>query len=225
MTTTMRRPIDATSFYTPDDSQKSAKKMKFFNDQIDTLLGEGYGEAKRLGGVEESRGQKMEDIVAGALPAANAPTWTDEAFNNALTGGSDAAGHDMLSGMNSLRSYLGGAGVTGGGLAAGLATNLELGRLGQVTDSRRALFLERTKQDALDKARNFQNALTYANAVNRPPSTVYADFLADATNFRGQQLGAEYARDAGKKARKAGKDAGELGAIGGIGGALIGALL
>ena len=205
---------------------KSARETKrnFYEDQINQTLGAGFNEAKRLNSEEENRGAAQQRIVEDALPQANKPTWTDESFNMALGQGTSAGANDFLGGMDSLRSYLGGAGVTGGGLAAGLASNLELGRLGQITDSRRALYIERTKQDALDRARNFQNSLTYGNIVNRQPSSVYANFLNDLAGVRLGQAGLLEQRSAAKDAASAAKSAGQFQGITSLLGAGIGAL-
>lgn len=197
-------------------------KFNFLDQQFNASLGALDTEAKRIRDTEESRGGAAETLIGQALPAANAPTWTDESIRTALGQGSDAAGQDFLKGQDALRSYLGGAGVTGGGLAAGLGTNLELGRLGQVTDARRSFYLDKVRTDAADRARNFQNTLTYANAVNRPVSGAYADYLSNLSQLRLGQYGLEKGYFANKDKAKAAEDAGWMNLLGSLGGAAIG---
>ena len=205
---------------------KSARETKsnFLQDQVNAILGGGYTEAKRLNAEEEKRGASMQGIIEQALPQANAPTWTPEAIATASGAATSSSANDFLGGMGSLRSYLGGAGITGGGQAAGLASNLELSRLGQITDSKRAVYLQVQKDQALDRARNFQNSLVYANAVNRTPSSVYMQFLGDAAGIRLAQQGNEAQRSAAKDAANASKQAGWMQFAGAVGGAAIGAL-
>jgi len=199
-------------------------KRNYYFDQINQILGAGGAEAEKLYNLEESRGQKMEDIVRGAAADANVPTMSEQDIRRQFGRSADDSTKSMLGQMDSLRSYLGGAGITGGGLAAGMAAQFQLARAGQMTDARRALFLEKSKADALDRARNFQNQLTLASAVNRPVSMLKSDWLGQMAGIRLGQEGILEQRSAAKDAAEASKQAGIMSGIGGLAGGIIGAI-
>jgi len=215
-----------TSFYT-DDWAGSARESKanWYHSQVNQVLKAGGDEAAKLYNMEEGRGQRMEDIIGAALPEASKPTMTDQDIRRSFGRDADTSASEMIGKMSGLRSYLGGAGITGGGLAAGMAAQYQLARAGQMTDARRALFLEKSKTDALDRARNFQNQLTYASAVNRPVSMIRSDWLNNMAGIRLGQQGVEAQRSAAKDAANASKQAGMMSGIGSIAGGLIGAIL
>lgn len=201
------------------------RMVDWYQREAESNLGMGETEAKRLRDLEEARGARAEGMIGSAVSAANVPTMTDQDIRRSFGRSTDDASKGMMGQMGSLRSYLGGAGITGGGLAAGMAAQFQLARAGQMTDARRALFLEKSKTDALDRARNFQNQLTYASAVNRPVSMLYSDWLGQSAGIRLGQSGVERQYMAGKAAADAQKDAGLMSGIGGIAGGLIGAIL
>lgn len=205
----------------PEGWGPSARETKstFLMDEVNRLMGAGGQEAHRLNTEEEARGQRMEDTVKKALPDANAPTMTDESIRTALTDKSDEAARRTNQSMAMLRSQLGSAGVIGGGRAAGMAGGIELQRQGQIIDATRALYLEKTKQDALDRARNFQNQLIYANAQNRPVSMIDMDWLQNILELRLGQQGTEAQRSAAKDAAKASENAGKWSLAGNVAGA------
>jgi hypothetical protein len=200
------------------------RMVDWYQREGESMLGQGETEARRLNNLEESRGQRMEDIIGAALPEASKATMNEQDIRRQFSRDADAAGGDMLSRMGALRSYLGGAGVTGGGMAAGMASQYNLARMGQTTDARRALFIEKSKADALDRARNFQNQLTFASAVNRPVSMLYSDYLGQAAGIRLGQSGVERQYMAADKAADAAKDAGKWSAIGSFGSGVLGIL-
>jgi hypothetical protein len=107
---------------------------------------------------------------------------------------------------------------------AALAGNIYLKNQGQLNDTRRAAFLDSFKWNAAAAAANFQTSLAYAQAVNREPSTVYANFISDATGVRLGQEGNEAARSAAKDKAKADEKAGWLSAGTSVLGAAVGAL-
>lgn len=201
-----------------------ASKSSYLMDQENKLTQQGQSEANRLNAEEESRGKKMEDIVRSALPEANAPTMTDLDVRRAMTDKTDEAARRTNASMSLLRSQLGGAGEIGGGRAAGVASNIALAKSGQVTDARRGLFLEVSKSKALDRARNFQNDLTLANAVNRPVSQINMDWIGQMLGINMAKQGSEAQRSAAKDAANAAKTAGYMSLAGNLGGALIGKL-
>ncbi len=229
-TTQVPKPVDeygidstASDWDWADSGRK--EKMGWYHSQVNEVLRAGGTEANKLYNMEEARGQRAEDIVGKAAQDANKPTMTDQDIRRQFGQSADASGEEMLGKMSGLRAYLGGAGVTGGGLAAGMAAQYQLARSGQMTDARRALFLEKSKTDALDRAANFQRQMAYASAVNRPVSMIRSDWLNNMAGIRLGQQANEIQRSAAKDAANAAKEGGMLGAIGGIGGALIGAVL
>lgn len=205
---------------------KSSRQSKtsFLMGRAENAIDAGGAEAKRLTEEEERRGGAMEKIIKDSLPAANAPTMTDESIRLAMSDRTDEAARRTNASMSMLRSQLGGAGVTGGGMAAGLASQVELARQGQITDSRRSLYIEKVRSDAIDRARNFQNNLVYANAVNRDVSMIEMDWLTGLAGLRQNQLGGQQAANSAKDAANAAEDAGWMGFAGGIAQGGLGAL-
>lgn len=190
-------------------NQQSQPKKKTLADLIDEGLGGAGDEAMRLQNQAESSKGGATSFLQDAFQQASAPSITDAQISNLFGQQSDQAGKQFLSNMGNLRSYLGGMGVTGGGLAGGLASGVEMQRLGQVTDAKRGLMIEKARSDALDKARNFANAQSVAGAMGRDPSTFYMDYLSDALGIRLGQSGIEAQLAAAKAQAKAAKGAGK----------------
>lgn len=184
------------------------------------LLGLGTQYADALTNVENQRGARAEQIIGDAVNAANKPSMTQEQIDNEFGAGADAAGKDYLKQMDALRSYIGGAGVTGGGVAAGLAQQFELARLGQVTDTRRSLMVEKAKMDAADRVRNFNNTLVLAQQVQRSPSMIGMDWIQNVLGYRNNQLAVEKQEAAADEANKTARKAGQWQAVGSVLGGL-----
>lgn len=169
---------------------------------------------------EERRGQAAEDIVRGAASAFDKPSMTDQDISRMMTTAGDRSAREFKSNMGNLRSYLGGAGVTGGGVAAQLGTNYEAQRQGVLTDATRSLFEKRVAQDALDRQARFNAQLQVAGIVGRDPSTAPMDWLTTASSLRlGEFSTIEQLQEAAR-ARKASERAGVMSGIGGILGGL-----
>lgn len=181
-------------------------------------------EAFRLANEEEKRGARAEDVVEAATQAANVPTLDENAIGLAFGQDVDATAPEFLGNMRSLRDYIGGAGITGGGAAQALATQFEMGRLGQVTDAKRSLFLEKAQTDTLDRVRNFQNQMALATQIQRPVAMQWSDQLQDLTGVRLAQEGLESAEDQAAISAKATKDAGKKSQTGSIIGGALGAI-
>lgn len=199
-------------------------KNDYLQNQINKTLGAGYGEAQRVGAEAESRGAKAEQTMTDAYNASKRPSLSMEDINRLLTESGDASAKSFLGNIGSLRSYLGGAGITGGGLAGGLATGAELQRLGQITDAKRGLMIEKARLDAQDLARNFNNAQSLATFQNRPVDTTVMDFLGDVTGIRLGQQGVLAELSAAKDQASASRSSGLLQGIGGIATGALGAL-
>lgn len=189
---------------------------------IDKIMGAGSQMAAGLDQVVEGRGRAMEDTIRQALGPASAPTMTQADIDNQFGMGADAAGKAHMERMNDLRSWLGEAGVTGGGLGPALAQQYELARMGQITDAKRSLYVAKAQSDAADRMRNFQNTLVYANAQNRDPSMIGMEWLQNSLELRLGQQAVEKQDRAAREAAKASKKAGTLQGIAGIASGLAG---
>lgn len=128
----------------------------------------------------------------------------------------DRVGQGFNNDMASLREYLGGSGITGGGYAAGLASQYQLARSGQITDARRSLALEAAKMNTAKKMADFNNTLSLASIVNRDPSMLGMDWTQNILDLRLQQQGVEKQDRAAREQAKAAKKAGTMQGIGSI---------
>lgn len=190
---------------------------------IEKILGAGSQMAGALDQVVEGRGRSAEDLVRNALAASSGPAMSQKDQDLAFAQEADRVGQGFNDDMASLRNYLGGSGITGGGYAAGLASQYQLARAGQITDARRSLQLEAAKMNTAKKMADFNNTLSLASIVNRDPSMIGMDWTQNILDLRLQQQGVEKqdraAREQAKAAKKAGTMAGVgsiLGAVGGL---------
>lgn len=191
---------------------------------IEKILGAGSQMAGALDQVVEGRGRQAEDLVRGALNASSGPAMSQKDIDLAYGQEADRIGGGFNDDMASLRNYLGGSGVTGGGYAAGLASQYQLARMGQITDARRSLQLEATKMNTAKKMADFNNTLSLASIVNRDPSMLGMDWTQNVLDLRLQQQGVEKQDQAARAQAKASKKAGTLAGIGSIVGAIGGLL-
>lgn len=183
---------------------------------IEKILGAGSQMAGALDQVVEGRGRAAEDIVRNALAKSSGPAMTQGDIDLAFGQETDRIGQGFNDDMASLRNYLGGSGITGGGYAAGLASQYQLARMGQITDARRSLQLEAAKMNTAKKMADFNNTLSLASIVNRDPSMVGMDWTQNILDLRLQQQGAEKADRAAREQAKAAKKAATLQGIGSI---------
>lgn len=181
---------------------------------IEKIIGAGGQMAAGLDKVVEGRGRAMEDTIRNALGPASAPTLKQSDIDNQFGMAADATGQQHMDRMANLRSWLGEAGITGGGIGPAMAQQYELARMGQITDARRSLMVTKAQTDAADRMRNFQNQLTYANAQNRDPSMIGMDWLMNVLELRLGQQAVEKQDRAARESAKAAKKAGQLGLAG-----------
>ena len=191
---------------------------------IEKILGAGSQMAGALDQVVEGRGRQAEDIVRGALEKSSGPAMSQKDQDLAFASEADRVGQGFNDDIASLRNYLGGAGITGGGYAAGLASQYQLARMGQITDARRSLQLEAAKMNTAKKMADFNNTLSLASIVNRDPSMIGMDWTQNILDLRLQQQGVEKQDRAAREQAKAAKKAGTMAGIGSILGAVGGAL-
>lgn len=195
-----------------------------YDRSVDKIVGAGSQYAFGLADVEEQRGQRAEDLVRGALNETDKPSMSQGDIDRMFGAEADRASSSFIENIGALRDMLGGAGITGGGLPAALASQMELTRQGQITDARRSLMIEKSKMDAADRMRKFNNSLTLAQIVARSPSAVGLDWLNQILQLRLSQGALERQDHAATEAAKAAGKAGTMSMIGQIGGALIGAI-
>lgn len=187
-----------------------------YEHSIEKILGAGAQQAGALDKLIESRGQASEDLVRGALEKSSGPAMTQQDIDLGFAQEADRVGQGFNDDMASLRNYLGGSGITGGGYAAGLASQYQLARMGQITDAKRSLQLEAAKMNTAKKMADFNNTLSLASIVNRDPAMVGMDWTQNILDLRLQQQGAEKQDRAAREQAKAAKKAGQLQGIGSI---------
>lgn len=187
-------------------------------------LGASMQEGFRLRDEEDNRYRETRGFLENQFAAANQPTISDQMARQMYSREADQIGSGSLRDLSGLRSSLGGAGITGGGLAAGLGAQIELARLGQLTGAKREVAITKAQTDAEDRARQFQRAMGLGEFMNQSPSMIGLDVLGSMSDIRlGQELGERQVEAASRSARateRAGKTAaagsvlsGALGAI------------
>ena len=194
---------------------------------IEKILGAGGQQAAGLDRVIEKRGQDAENVIRDALAASSGPAMSQQDIDQTFAQDADRVGQGFNDDIASVRNYLGGSGITGGGYAAGLASQYQMARMGQITDARRSLQLEAAKMNTAKKMADFNNTLSLASIVNRDPAMVGMDWTQNILDLRMQQQGVEKQDRASREQAKAAKKAGNMAAIGqglGIAGKLFGAI-
>ncbi len=154
---------------------------------------------------EERRGAAAESLMREAGQKADKPTITSEEIARRFSRESDKASDSFLSGMDTLREYSGASGVTGGGEIGGIAANMQLARLAQLTTARSDLMSFKATSDALDRQRVYDRSGTLAQYVNRPISMLGIDFQNQNAQNRQALLGVEANRATQKYAAEASK--------------------
>jgi hypothetical protein len=187
--------------------------LRRFNDQVIDFGGK-Y--VDWIAQQEESRGAAAEDIVRRAAAGFDAPSMSDRDIQRMATTAGDRSAREFKSNMGNLRSYLGGAGVTGGGVAAQLATNYEAQRQAVLTDATRSLYEKKVAADAADRAARFNAQLQVANIVGRDPSVAPMDWLTTAAGLRLGEFATIEQLEEAARARKASERAGVMSGIGGV---------
>lgn len=133
----------------------------------------------------------------------------------------DAAAGQALDNWGTLRGHLGAAGITGGGLAAGLGSQIEMQRLGQVQGGKRDLAIYEMERQAQNASDSFLRSMGLAQYMNQGPSMIESDqFNSLIDTGVNTYLGMEEI-EASKYAAKQNKKAGKASGVGSvIGGAL-----
>ncbi len=179
------------------------------------VLAEGF----RVGDENDARRQEAKKFLLGNFAENTGPSITAEDIDRMFAADADRATEFAEGDLDFLRGHLGAAGITGGGLAAGLGTNIELKRLGQVTNARRDLRIFKAQQDAQDALRNLQFGQNVAGFLAQEADetrlAVMSEVLGVDLTVLGRELSHKEARDLA--------NAQERSAAIGVGGQLIGA--
>lgn len=177
-----------------------------------TPMNDWLAEAGRIHDVNRGRRTEALGHLNRANDRATVPTLSDEDVRTMHARESDAITDRTQSGLRDLGSWMGAAGVFGGGLPTGLAASLEMDRMGQVLTSRADIKLAKARTDALDRAARWERDLGIGALINEPEDTTLADALAGSTELRqGAWLG-ERALEAQKSSAKSAKKSSLIGA-------------
>jgi hypothetical protein len=135
---------------------------------------------------------------------------------------SDAATGQSLDNWKGLRDQLGAAGVTGGGMAAGLGGQIELGRLAQIQGSKRDIAIAEAERRSRAATDNFMASLGLGNFLNQSPSMLQLDQFNSLLDFGSNVTLGEKEIEASKYAANKQAKAGKTSAIGSIIGGILG---
>lgn len=152
---------------------------------------------------------------------------TPEEINLRMGRATDAATGQSLDQWGALRDMLGGAGITGGGLAAGLGAQIELGRLGQIQGSKRDLMVYEAERRSKAASDQFLRSLGLAEMMAQGPSDRLLGTMEGIFDYRqNERLGraeVSLAREGLEAQSRAGDQAfwgsifqGGLGVLGGL---------
>lgn len=147
-------------------------------DRGNQAAGASLGLAAELSGQENARRDQTLGFLQGQFNQANAASQTAPGDLGLRMGrATDSASGQALDQWKGLRDMLGGAGVTGGGLAAGLGSQIELGRLNQIQGSKRDLAVFESERRAKSASDQFLRSLGVADVMNQGPSMILSDTL------------------------------------------------
>lgn len=178
--------------------------------------------ASGLAGQENERYASSLKMLQQEFSRANSASkgMGQDEINARLGRASDAATGQSLDNFKGLRSQLGEMGVTGGGLAAGLGSQIELGRLAQIQGSKRDVAIAEMERQSQEASNRYLRSMGVANFMNQSPSMIemdqYNSLLDLGLNAQLGERGVEASRYAARQQKKGAK-AGAVGsAIGGL---------
>ncbi len=179
-------------------------------------MAEMLAESFRLRDEGERRRTETMGFLERERGMANVPTLTDEDVRREHTMESDRFAQDSMQGMRDLRAFMGEAGITGGGMPAGMAAQIDLQRYGLSRQAGSKLRLKKAETDALDRAAHFQRGLGTAAVMNEDPSMLGLDATTNATDWRTQIMLGLQGLDVARSGQKAQERAGQQAMFGGI---------
>ena len=189
-------------------------------------LGQSMDLAGSLAAEENANRQQGIATARGAyerMRQANRPM-TDSERDLKMGRASDAASGQSLDRWSALRSQLGEMGNIGGGLAAGLGSQIELGRLGQIQGSKRDIAIAEAERQSQNASNEFMAAMGLGNFEAQGPSMLSLDQFNSLLDFGANVTLGEKEIEAGKYAAKQSAKAGKQSMLGNIFGGLLGAL-
>lgn len=180
-------------------------------------------EGLRLRDVEDDRFARASERLTRSvdrLPQTFSDADYEEFLRNEFAAGATEAAERSLDDFGAARSRLGSAGITGGGVAAGLAQQAELRRMRDTrsTYARAKVDLKKAKMDAdaADALRDLEAEFNLAQFNNQSPSLLGLDSLTNQTELDLTRLGLFLGREASDQLARAGKKAGDKAFLGGI---------
>lgn len=194
--------------------------------QSKSAIGRGavIAEGFRVRDENNANRQRAQDFLTSNFERNTRTTITEDDINRMFAAEADRISAGAETSQDFLTGFLGSAGITGGGLAAGLASNLNLERLGQVTNARRDLRIFKAQQDFQDSTRNLTFGRDVASVLGRETDETGLAVLAEVLGVDMSVLGAEFAHEAASKAASAAEKAALIGGAGQIAGAGLGLL-
>lgn len=207
--------------YNPTNNPNVAHLAEMRQGTATSLLGFGE-EAFRIRDEEDARQQEALGFLKEQNEESLQPTLTDRDIQDLFAGDTDRANFAGQDNASALRGMLGGAGITGGGGAAAMATKVNLARLGQIATAKRDLRGLRAQLDADTNIRRFQQGLSVAGMMAMGPSDTGLGALGEISGVyltrEANEQGRISAANSAQQMRWAGRDAKEAGYIsGGIG--------
>lgn len=215
-----RDAADALTRWTPGYDKESGLARDQFNRALQGFTQEGF----RVAEGEDAARERALGFLTEQFGQTTQSTLTDQDINRMYTQEADAAANDQNESLRMLRSTLGGAGVTGGGTAAGIAARMRSARLGQLTGAKANLRSFKARFDADRQMQQWQQALGLGSLMAQGPSDTGLGVLGELVNVRGTQLGTELGYEGAQEMAKATKEAGKWSAVSGVAGGAIGAL-
>lgn len=165
--------------------------------------------ARQLAGQENANLASTKNFLMGARNERNAAQAGADNMDLKLGRIADGATNQSLDQFAGLRDYLGGAGITGGGLAAGMYGQLELQRVGQMTEGERDLRIAEADRRARQASDNFLQDLGLGSFLNQSPSMLLLDqvngtigWQSDETDRNAQIREARASRDQAERESK-----------------------
>lgn len=189
-------------------------------------LGQSMDLAGSLASEENANRQRGLTTARGGferMRRANRPMSQDQ-IDLKMGKATDAASGQSLDKWGALRSQLGEMGNIGGGLAAGLGSQIELGRLGQIQGSKRDIAIAEAERQSQNAANEFMASLNLGNFEAQGPSMLALDQFNSLLDFGSNATLGEKEIEAGKYAAKQSAKAGKQSMIGSIFGGLLGGL-
>lgn len=152
-------------------------------DRGNQAAGMSLGLAAELAGQENANRDQTLGFLKDQFGRANAASQAAPGDLGLRMGrATDAASGQALDQWKGLRDMLGNAGVTGGGLAAGMGAQIELGRLNQIQGSKRDLAIFETERRAKAASDQFLRSLGVADVMNQGPSMILSDTLSSISD-------------------------------------------